>query len=164
MHHSGYYLVSLIFGTTIPTSFNILVKCFFYTCFTSFSCSVHFCFFVEYFTIPIKLFVYARAPPPSNHANPRAWAPPFFETWNARAHAEICFQQIRKIFDFTALSKVSKILLVKDHARNRKEPFCVKTIKSTCATLVVARPVQLKKMMNKSVVWPISISQCSCVL
>ena len=28
MHHSGYYLVSLIFGTTIPTSFNILVKCF----------------------------------------------------------------------------------------------------------------------------------------
>ena len=29
MHHSGHYLVSLIFGTTIPTSFNILVKCFF---------------------------------------------------------------------------------------------------------------------------------------
>ena len=29
MHHSGYYnLVSLIFGTTIPTSFNILMKCF----------------------------------------------------------------------------------------------------------------------------------------
>ena len=29
MHHSGYYnLVSLIFGTTIPTSFNILIKCF----------------------------------------------------------------------------------------------------------------------------------------
>ena len=28
MHHSGYYLVSFIFGTTIPTSFNILVKCF----------------------------------------------------------------------------------------------------------------------------------------
>ena len=31
MHHSGYYLIPLIFGTTIPTSFNILVKCFFYT-------------------------------------------------------------------------------------------------------------------------------------
>ena len=29
LHHSGHYLVSLIFGTTIPTSFNILVKCFF---------------------------------------------------------------------------------------------------------------------------------------
>ena len=28
MHHSGYYLVSLIFGNTIPTSFNILVKLF----------------------------------------------------------------------------------------------------------------------------------------
>ena len=28
MHHSGYYLVPLIFGTTIPTSLNILVKCF----------------------------------------------------------------------------------------------------------------------------------------
>ena len=28
MHHSDYYFVSLIFGTTIPTSFNILVKCF----------------------------------------------------------------------------------------------------------------------------------------
>ena len=29
MHHSGYYnLVSFIFGTTIPTSFNILMKCF----------------------------------------------------------------------------------------------------------------------------------------
>ena len=28
MHHSGYYNpVSLIFGTTIPTSFNILMKC-----------------------------------------------------------------------------------------------------------------------------------------
>ena len=53
MHYSGYYnLVSLIFGTTIPTSFNILVKCFytcynsntmqnsicFYTCFTGFYC------------------------------------------------------------------------------------------------------------------------------
>ena len=32
VHHSGYYsLVSLIFGTIIPTSFNILMKCF-YTC------------------------------------------------------------------------------------------------------------------------------------
>ena len=29
MHHSGCYLVSLIYGTTISTSFNILVKCFF---------------------------------------------------------------------------------------------------------------------------------------
>ena len=29
VHHSGYYsLVSLVFGTTIPTSFNILMKCF----------------------------------------------------------------------------------------------------------------------------------------
>ena len=29
MHHSGYYnLVSFIFGTTIPISFNILMKCF----------------------------------------------------------------------------------------------------------------------------------------
>ena len=29
MHHSGYYnLVSFIFGTTIPTSSNILMKCF----------------------------------------------------------------------------------------------------------------------------------------
>ena len=29
VHHLGYYnLVSLIFGTTIPTSFNILMKCF----------------------------------------------------------------------------------------------------------------------------------------
>ena len=29
MHHLGYYnLVSLFFGTTIPTSFNILMKCF----------------------------------------------------------------------------------------------------------------------------------------
>ena len=32
MHNSGYYLVSLIFGTTIPTSFNILVKCFYRNC------------------------------------------------------------------------------------------------------------------------------------
>ena len=28
MYHLGYFLVSLIFGTTIPTSFNILMKCF----------------------------------------------------------------------------------------------------------------------------------------
>ena len=34
MHHSGYYLVPLIFGTTIPTSFNILVKCFLHFCFS----------------------------------------------------------------------------------------------------------------------------------
>ena len=27
------------------------------------------------------------------------------------------------------------ILLVKDHARKGKEPFCVKTKESTCATL-----------------------------
>ena len=44
---------------------------------------------------------------------------------------------IRKFFKYTVPSKVTKILLVKDHARNGKEPFCVKTIESTCATLAV---------------------------
>ena len=54
-----------------------------------------------------------------------------------------------------------KILLVKDHARNGKESFCIKTIEITCATFG-GGPVQLKKM-NKSAVWPISVSHCSCV-
>ena len=55
------------------------------------------------------------------------------------AHTENGFQQIRKFFDYTVLHKVTNILLVKDHARNRMEPFCVKTIENTCATLAVGQ-------------------------
>ena len=58
---------------------------------------------------------------------------------------------IRKIGDYTVLSKVTKILLVKDHARKGKESFHVKTKDSTCAAFC-GRPVQLKKkMMNKKI-------------
>ena len=39
MHHLSYYPVSLIFGTTIPTSFNILVKCFFILIWKQNSCN-----------------------------------------------------------------------------------------------------------------------------
>ena len=63
VHHSGHYnLVSLIFGTTIPTSFNILMKCFFTLVSLIFlgyiPSSVHFkfYFFVDCFTIPTCLF------------------------------------------------------------------------------------------------------------
>ena len=57
-----YNLVSLIFGTTIPTSFNILMKCFLHLFHSFFlgiiSSNVHFefCFFVDCFTIPTCLF------------------------------------------------------------------------------------------------------------
>ena len=37
------------------------------------------------------------------------------------------------------LSKVTEILLVKDHARKGKQPFYVKTIEITCATLAVGQ-------------------------
>ena len=63
----------------------------------------------------------------------------FYKTWNAHGHTENGFQQIRKFFDYTDMSKVMKILLVKDHKRNGKAPFCVKTIESTCATLVLGQ-------------------------
>ena len=73
-------------------------------------------------------------------APPRSLEPHLsMTTWNARAHTENGFQQIRKIFDYTVPSKVTKILLVKDHARNGKEPFCVKIIESTCATFAVGQ-------------------------
>ena len=43
------------------------------------------------------------------------------------------------MFDYTVVSKVMKIFLVKDHARNGKEPFFVKTIESTCVSLAVGQ-------------------------
>ena len=61
--------------------------------------------------------------------------------------------EIRKFLDYTVPSTVTKILLVKDHARNGKEPFCVKNHREYLCHLG-GRPVQLKKkkkkkMMNK---------------
>ena len=73
---------------------------FFYTC-TSFSCSVHFCFFVECFTIPIYLHVFARAPALSTPAD-APLSPTFLEYT-----CTYSFQQIRKIFDYTVLSRLS---------------------------------------------------------
>ena len=52
---------------------------------------------------------------------------------------------IRKFPELYSSSKVTKILLVKDHACQGKELFCVKTIESTCATLAVGH---FKKMNN----------------
>ena len=87
MNHSGYYnLVSFIFGTTIPTSFNILMKCFlhlFYYFFLGIPSSVHFCFFVECLTVHTS-----HEPHPSTPTDQRAWAPPFYETWNAHARTK----------------------------------------------------------------------------
>ena len=54
-------------------------------------------------------------------------------------HLHIQKMASRKIFDYTARSKVTKILLVKDHAHNRKELFCVKNIESTYGTLAVGQ-------------------------
>ena len=58
---------------------------------------------------------------------------------NARDHTENGFRQIRKICDYIVVSKVTKILLVKDHARKGKESFHVKTKDSTCATFAVCQ-------------------------
>ena len=58
---------------------------------------------------------------------------------DARDHIENGFQQIRKICDYRALSKVTKILLVKDHTRKGKDSFHVKTKDSTCATFAVGQ-------------------------
>ena len=89
------------FGNTIPSSFNILMKCF-YTCFTSFSwipSSVHFCCFVECFSIPICLFyIYL---------------------------VSIMLPQECSGFVFTR-AQPPPILLVKDHTHKEKEPFVQK--------------------------------------
>ena len=58
---------------------------------------------------------------------------------NAHDHIENGFQQIRKICNYRALSKVTKILLVKDHACKGKESFHVKTKDSTCAAFAVGQ-------------------------
>ena len=49
------------------------------------------------------------------------------------------------------MSKVTKILLVKDHARKGKESFHVKTKDSTCATFAVGQFNRIKKKMNKKI-------------
>ena len=66
-------------------------------------------------------------------------SPTFLWNVNARDHTENGFRQIRKICDYTVVSKVTKILLVKDHARKGKESFHVKTKDSTCATFAVGQ-------------------------
>ena len=58
---------------------------------------------------------------------------------DARDHTENGFRQIRKIYDYTVVSKVTKILLVKDHARKGKESFHVKTKDLTCAPFAVGQ-------------------------
>ena len=58
---------------------------------------------------------------------------------DARDHIENGFQQIRKNCDYRALSTVTKILLVKDHARKGKELFHVKTKDSTCAAFAIGQ-------------------------
>ena len=55
------------------------------------------------------------------------------------------FQQIRKFFDYTLASEVTKILLVKDHTQNGKESFCAKTIESTYATFAVGHTTDEQK-------------------
>ena len=94
---------------------------------------------ILHFTIPTCL-CFARAPPLLLPLTRARLSPTFLWDVDERAHTKNGFQQIRKIFDYTALSKVTKNLLVKDHAR--KEPFCVKTIESTCGTLPVQEEVE----------------------
>ena len=85
------------------------------------------------------MLVFARAPPASTPADLRALEPHLSMKRDARDHTENGFQQIRKICDYTVVSKVTKILLVKDHARKGKESFHVKTKDSTCATFAVGQ-------------------------
>ena len=67
--------------------------------------------------------MFSRAPP---LLLPCAWAPPFYETWNAHAQIRNGFQQIRKFSIYTLASEVKMVLLVKDHARKGKESFHVR--------------------------------------
>ena len=85
------------------------------------------------------LLVFARAPPSSTPADLRALEPHLSMKRDARDHTENGFRQIRKICDYTVVSKVTKILLVKDHARKGKESFHVKIKDSTCATFAVGQ-------------------------
>ena len=85
------------------------------------------------------MLVFARAPPTSTPADLCTLEPHLSMKRDARDHIENGFQQITKICDYRALSKVMKILLVKDHACKGKESFHVKTKDSTCAAFVVGQ-------------------------
>ena len=129
MHHSGYYLVFIIFGTTILMSFNILMK--------SFLHFFHYFFlFVQCFPIPTCLC--------SHEPHPLLLPDCVFKLHHFMRDCMCTYRKwlptnTYKIFNCTVLSKVMKILWVKDHARNGKKPFCVITIESTCATLAVGK-------------------------
>ena len=81
--------------------------------------------------------MFARPPPTSTPADLRALEPHLF--MKREMHVTMQFQQIRKICDYTVSSKVTKILLVKDHVRKGKESFHVKIKDSTCATFAVGQ-------------------------
>ena len=81
----------------------------------------------------------SHEPHPLLLPNLRALEPHLSMKRDARYHTENGFRQIRKICDYTVVSKVTKILLVKDHARKGKESFHVKTKDNTCATFAVGQ-------------------------
>ena len=72
--------------------------------------------------------------------------------------------RVRKIFDCTILSKVTKILLVKDHACNGKELFCLNHLEYLCHFGFNWREEDDdEQKKSKNTVWPTFLSHCSCV-
>ena len=141
-NHCAPLRLSCFFSSTIPTSFNILVKCFFYTCFTIFSwvpSGIHFCFFVELPSLYSSRACVRTSPTPFYFCGPARLSSTFLWNVERRCTYRKWLPTYKENFDYTVLSKVMKIFVVNDHAHNGKELFCVKTIESTCATLAVGQ-------------------------
>ena len=102
-------LVSLLFGTVIPTYFNILMEMFLLPCFTAFS-------------LHTRLQIQCSL---------RLFEPhPICCSWSCGMHVcnneEMAFNYTEVLVD-SCCSRSRKILMAKDHARERNKPFYAKT-------------------------------------